>query len=729
MPDLLAVRTSGQGGVFRIFWRPPGGKRKEVTFFRDVPTQINQLSTTDPFGDATAALTFPAITGFDRPGTGDISWLVPWSDVDIVYYDQSGAPTNYVWEGFMVSEEIAGSGLQVQLKGALYQLDNFLAAPFFPQYPVPYERLIADAFDPKKHPSLRTSPLKIEWPANWNKFVPRRAEPLYLNFLRPYGVRPGQKWTERTTRNTGGWDPLLTSFVQTLLSVMYTDDGGQWTVYKRTGRVPVLQVRPALRYPTSSTLEVFYGAPGVEVSFSRDFTQSANVIYGAGTDLQGTTFSGQQVTPDGMTTYYEPFAALPQIYPAKATNPRLLTHLARKESRLSFPNGMDEQSARDVAATQLMRFADPGFVGNITLSADPLLGGTPFSRLLIKAGQTILLRNFRRTDVLFHISSASINVENGTAELTVDTKFRDALTTAEVRARTRDALDPVRMLQVGKYSVTVQDEIMPWSYSSGSGVVPSDPATYDATMLFRTMPAGIQFPWTEWTTKHPPKNKSYAKYYIPLGKVSTNANNNWTGISRDGKKVAAIPIRMSQSGQIRLSQFAAYDRDGYPVPVKFHVSLYSSSGTNYLSMPKIPAKYNKKFGPEGKAASYLADQRYPFYPGAFENQNPDGTVTDNPGQLVAQGTDLVIGWGNYYEPGGYSPGMKSAGAHKTGRIVDEQVWEFSTINDPAFNKYSVVETMNHKYAGFLYLMIYCDDHVDDDVYFLGRLFRQEPGTR
>jgi hypothetical protein len=717
----LNVRTTASGGSFRIFVRPPGGGRQDVTFFRGVPTQIGDLSTTDPFGDAVATLTFSAITGFDRPGSGDLWWLQPYTDVDIIWFDEQNQPTDFTWEGFMVSEEIT-DGLTVQCKGALYQIDNFLAAPFFPQYPVPYEKLLANAFSPTKHPSLRTSPLILTFPDNWTLTVPSFNEPDYLWFLRPWGVTPGQPWTGLTTRSTGSWEPMLTGFVQSLLSVMYTDDGGQWTIYKRPGRVPVLQVRPALKTPQPNTLEVYYGAPGIDVSLSRDFTQSANVMYGQGTDLAGSQFSGQQVTPDGQTTFYEPFSALPQYYPSTPTNPRLLTHLARKEARLQFPQGLDEQAAKAVAATQLRRFADPGYVGTITLKIDPLLQGIPFSRLLVKAGQSILLKDFRRTDILFHISQASISVADGTATLTVDTKFRDTLTVAEVKARTRDALDPVHLLQAGKYSTTVQDQIKPWSYSGGSGVVPSDPASYDATQFFRSMPQTEAFPWTNWTTKYPPSNPAYAKYYIPLNKASTFADNNWSGVSRAGMNVASIPIKMSQAGSIRLSQFAAYDKHGNIKPVRFHVSIYANSGASVRDMPMIPAQYNHTYN------GYAQGQRYPFYPGAFENINPDGTETDNPGQLLANGADLIIGWGNYYEPAGYSPGLASTKSPKTGKLVDEQSWGYDTSNSPDFDKRSVANTRKNVTAGMLYVMIYCDDQGTDPVYFLGRLFRQEPGT-
>jgi len=40
----------------------------------------------------------------------------------------------------------------------------------------------------------------------------------------------------------------------------------------------------------------------------------------------------------------------------------------------------------------------------------------------------------------------------------------------------------------------------------------------------------------------------------------------------------SIPIRMSQGGTIRLSQLAAYDRDGNVMPVKFHISVYKLNG-------------------------------------------------------------------------------------------------------------------------------------------------------
>jgi hypothetical protein len=711
-----------EGGHYRIYVKPPNGTTVDVTKFRGIPTLISSISYADPFADATAELSFPQITSYDRPGTGDLSWLVPWADVDIVYFDIDGVATDYCWEGFIVSEEISDT-YSIQCKGALYQLDNFLAAPYFPQYPVPYEILIREAFNPTKRLSLRTSALTTTFPSDWTLVVPVYNEPSYLWFLRPWGVTPGQKWTGLTSRSTGTWEPYLTGFVQSLISVMFTENGGQWTVMKDRGRRPTLKVRTPIRAVSDSTLTVYNGAPGVKLSISRDFTQSANVIYASGKDLSGKEYSGQEVTADAQTTYYEPFGALPTVYPAMATNPRLLRYVTRKESRIQYPQGMDEGSARDATLTQLRKYADPGFTGTLNLESDPMMGNVPFSRMLIRAGQSILVKNVRESDLLFHISQVQISPQEGTANLTIDTKFRDQLSVAEVRARTRDALDPVNLLQAGKLSVTTQDLIKPWSNTGGSGIIPSGGHS-DATEFFtKKMSQSSKFPWTDFTTRYPPKNKAYAKYYIKLNPKNAVATKNWSAETRDnsGVGIAAIPVKMSQSGTIRLTQIAAYDANGNVKPVRFHVGLYGNSGVSAKDMPMIPS-------PVPAGVPYPASQRYPFFPGAFDQIKPDGTQQDNVGVLLPSGADMVIGWGTYYEGAGYWPGMQSAKNSKTGLLVDESPWSFDTSNVPGFDKFSTKNTQKNPTAGMMYILIYCDDQGTSPIYFLGRMYVASPGA-
>jgi hypothetical protein len=305
-------------GYFRIYARPPGGDTVEITFFRDIPTQIQSMSSGDPFGDASLVLSFPQITIWDRPGSGDLAWLVPYTDIDVVWENVPGKNFEWTWEGFTIDESLsltgAESSLTLECRGALHQADNFLAAPYYPQRPVPYEVLIRDALSPAKRPGLRTKEVKMEFPADWNTVVPEFNQPDYFWFLKPWGVTTGQKWTGLTSRSTGSWDPVLTGYVQGLLSVMFDEGGSQWTIRKDTGRKPALFLRRIPLKDDPEMLVIELGTPGVEITLSRDFTQSANVIYGQGTDAAGVAFSGMEINNLGDQTYFTPFSAARTVY-------------------------------------------------------------------------------------------------------------------------------------------------------------------------------------------------------------------------------------------------------------------------------------------------------------------------------------------------------------------------------------------------------------------------------
>ena len=57
----------------------------EITIFRDAPISVDNASTQDPFTEQSAQLTMPQITIFDTPGQGDLHWLVPNCNIDIVW--------------------------------------------------------------------------------------------------------------------------------------------------------------------------------------------------------------------------------------------------------------------------------------------------------------------------------------------------------------------------------------------------------------------------------------------------------------------------------------------------------------------------------------------------------------------------------------------------------------------------------------------------------------------
>ena len=783
MSGLRARTTSDEFGFFQIMATTPKGIKVNITEFRGVPVQISELVTRDPFGDATCSINIPNVTIFDRPEQGDLRWLQPYTNIDIRWVppesyhsekaDDDKTPIDRIieyiegdednpipglddqpvfgyisasqineyerediyryplkrwkWEGFIANYDVSTeNGLTIQCKGALYQLDNYLSKPEFPRRPIPYETLLTRAFKPETHPGLFTNSLLVAFPDKWNVQVKKKDTEKGNNpgYQQPVGVHVGDDWTGLTSRSTGSWDNTLTGFVQGLLSVMFTKSGNQWTIYKLPGRKPMLKVRKEPSSESTATLVINAENPGVDLSISRDYTQSVNLIYGSGQDLAGVSFSGQQITPDGRNTYYTPFAYAPQVFPPERQNsaydPKVVVP---KEGVLQFPQGLNEIEAKVVANQQYRRFADPGFTGSITLRTDPKFRGEIYPRYLISAGQSIAVRNLMGRDkIVLHIVECSINLVDGSVSLSVDSKFRDFLTWQEVRARTRDALIPLRSLQVGNYSNTIQDLMKPWSNRDGSGVLPSG-KDWNATEFFNDLlPSDAQFPYEKWTKKYPPSKADSRKFYMKVpGRDPQNASNNWGGIDRKQTGTGTVwgfPIKAAQAGTIRLLQLAAYDRQGNVKKAHFHASIYQM-WANQKGTPKIPKGVRVPF-------QYKESQYYPLFKNAWETVDEDG-VELAPFFYTGPGQDMVAGWGNFWEPAGYSPGLKSAGGKKTGLLIDESQWTFDTTANKDFNPYDKSDNMKNDDVGNLYLLIYCDEDTDP-TYFMGRMYRVEPGT-
>jgi len=113
-----------QLGYFRIFARPPGGNRREITLFRGAPVVVGTVSTSDPFTDQTAQLTLNQVTVFDAPGEGDLDWLVPDCDIDIVWENTGAELYDWRWEGYIASYSFSLEGsstsYNLDLKGVFY---------------------------------------------------------------------------------------------------------------------------------------------------------------------------------------------------------------------------------------------------------------------------------------------------------------------------------------------------------------------------------------------------------------------------------------------------------------------------------------------------------------------------------------------------------------------------------------------------------------------------------
>lgn len=711
-------------GAWQV-WVYPFGERLSVsavnaTFVRDAPTLVESLSTVDPFGPGTATLKFPAVTMLDRLGSDDLWWLLPEADVDIVWVNADGDPV-YRWEGYLVSFDFAanaaGGELSVTCQGALYQMDNYLAFPEYVYQALPYERAIARQFENRT--DSRLAGFRTEFPSWWTT---RYVAADYADgpaYLAPSGLEDGAPWSGLVTRTTGNFDTVLTSYVQGLLGSMHTDTG-QFTLTLDQGRVPVLRHRDRKTSPDAATLEVNVLWPGVEIGgLSRDFSQRLNVVYGQGKALTGQTYSGMKVSADGSRTFYEPLAARRSVHP-QVNNPWYTRATMRKEVNLSIYEGISQDEARIVARRHLERFSDPGVTGSLTLKVDPLLDGSVFPRELITAGQAIVIRGLfgQSEGHLFHITEASVTPD--ATSLTLDSKFRDQLTVQEVQVRGRDSLSPVRMITVGQFSPLVPDQLFPWSYEMGAGFIPKG-----SNALFRGMPSTIAFPWESWVRQRPPGDPQWADNYIRIGPASYNADENWANQLPGTGAFKPYAIRMSQAGEARMLQIAAYDSEGNLLQVPFHVSLYKTNGVTVQSMPMMAEE------DEDPSIPYTSGQHYPFFRNAWERVRDNGQVI-NPETTQAVATaEIIVGYGTFFEKGGYWPGSSSMeGALPTGMLVDEQGFSWDLTNtDVNVNPQEPPETnLLYPERADIYIMVYCDAQAFQDVYFVGRIFRREPGT-
>lgn len=721
-------------GIWRVIARPYGRQAVDITWVRGVPTKIGDFSFTDPYGPKAMSLEFPGLTIFDEFGAGDLHWLAPEVDVDVVW--DGPLP-----DGFQIAPAVAGDmrepkwafegyiepftrsstgGQSIQLKGAMRQLDNWLAKPEYPSRPLPYEWAIQRRFVGK--PSLRLQPLRIVWPDDWPlQFEPPLGVPSYLM---PAGVSEGENWTGLVTRSTGTWDPELGSYINSLLTSMY-DETGRWTMDLDVGRQPVMFHRPFAKSLDETVVVIDLVETGKEAELTEDWSQSVTTVYGQGRSLSGVAFSGMSVSPDGSQTTYRPLAYQRQVYPEQQDNGWLRSEKMAREVYLQMQPGLSRDDAAIVGRAHLNRFGHPGVTGTVTLKSDPLVNGVRVPRQLIRAGMPIFIPGALgiRPGLMAHITESSVSIADDAVTLTVDSKFRDQLTAEEVRLRGRDALSVSRMLVAGQYQPPVSDQMLPWSYEGGSGIIPSN-TLYNATSLFLSMPSQAIFPWEDWTRTHPPKDPRWRDSYLRLGPASNNADDNWIVQKTETGTAYGVPITMSQAGQIRLTQIAAYDADGNVLRVPFHASFYYVGGVNVMSMPRIPAEQAALFPP------YATGQHYPFVRDGWEAYKIDGTKTDPNIPQPTQSVGLVRAYGTFYERAGHWPGSYAEGDAATGLLVDETVWSFDTTNtaDAYWDPYRAERNLTNPKAGKLYVMIYCDAQQAQEVFFLGRLFRAEPGS-
>ena len=217
----------------------------DITLFDGVETPFPTWRRGEPFGSQSATIQLPQVHAF-RPVP---VWAAHGSNVSIRLVKIAGGTVS-LFEGFVMDKGLdEDSGVfSLQCLGTLFGADLLLRPPSFTTAPQEIGTLI---------PALLNAASSRRW-------------------LTMASVVTGIQ-----TSVAGGWEPLLTGYVQSLLATAISS-GKQWTI-ACAERTPILTVKDTATI--AATIRV--GQRGIGVSLNSDATQAPNVIYGEGVNADG----------------------------------------------------------------------------------------------------------------------------------------------------------------------------------------------------------------------------------------------------------------------------------------------------------------------------------------------------------------------------------------------------------------------------------------------------------
>ena len=208
---------------------------RDVTFWRGRLTEITSWESEAPFGDTVAAFAFPQMNPWDKPGEGDLDFLV--ADADVVIGIDDGENFHREWSGFLDANGLAMAETEEhpwEAKGTLWQAMHDVHEPRPFTEPIDIWVLAARTLNSVKG---RT----------W-AYIPET----------PIGI---------TTLNRGSRDQFKFEYVQDLMSEAIEDDGRLWSIHEPMPGV----FRPILK-PAATEVHatVAYGTPGVDINLRID---------------------------------------------------------------------------------------------------------------------------------------------------------------------------------------------------------------------------------------------------------------------------------------------------------------------------------------------------------------------------------------------------------------------------------------------------------------------------
>lgn len=506
---------------------------RNVTVFRDCRTLVGNWADSDPGGDESAVLTFPAITPWDTYGTGALAWLYDNAVVEILRVDADGAMLGGrpVFQGNIgpLSESVArdsGSSLTVNCIGVWEALDQRITKPRVSSEPLDTGIMIA---------RMVNNEIDFGFPAA--RMIPN-----------PTGVYTGER---------GSFGEPLASGTLTDLLATVAHEGEEWTVGLHNHR----QLYVYQRDLVTPDFDLYVGQQGVTHNLTLDGTSAFTNVYGMGQDgphawrnymypnapvdppeyplpdgvffnpgdsgtgfaelsaqlrtrgyhlASGDTYLAEDedevrrfqdvtgIQVDGVVggqTWNQAFQtganahALDGAYPApiaevRATDPFTYDgrgartgaypfydpHRARREKLVQF--GMASKAlARASATHDLARHSLPGYTGTVTLTnIDP----EQMCALDIRAGMRFHFHGHHGTTRLMYVTRVSKDpgmTGDRVVTLTVDEQARPLAELFQIIQRNRGIADLAGRRKIARRGTSKVSEPIPFDWESGAGML------------------------------------------------------------------------------------------------------------------------------------------------------------------------------------------------------------------------------------------------------------------
>lgn len=306
----------------------------DITLYGGAETPFPSWRRGEPFGSQSATIELPQISAFHAVP----SWARHGANVSIDLVKIGGGSVS-LFEGFVMDKGVSEPNgvFTLECMGCLFGADLTLRPPSFTTAPQDIGNFI---------------------PALLNAVSSRR----WLTMT--------ETVTGISTTVAGGWEPLLTGYIQGLLATALDEDSKQWTV-KCVERTPVLERKDTTTIATT----VRTGQRGISIDLNSDDSQAPKVIYGEGVNKDGGRWRNAKYPnwkPDDTPAYPNTDAAN-TIHPGESdSDTDSGDGVSTFEAKLGLPvDGYYSQSDRDAVmrAQRRLGITVDGFVGPQTWAA------------------------------------------------------------------------------------------------------------------------------------------------------------------------------------------------------------------------------------------------------------------------------------------------------------------------------------------------------------------------